>query len=134
MHHILKHAVKIQSISSTSWFILAMTMHPSVQRRAQEELDGIVGSDRLPDHEDLAFLPYVQAVLLEVLRWRPAVPLGIPHRVMVEDEYDGYRIPKGSMIIPVCVLILSCCIQSLDEFTTSPNRMNGEHYLMRNKF
>ena len=76
-------------------------MYPEIQTRAQKELDNYLGSTRLPDHEDREHLPYCQALLMEVLRWRPAVPLGIPHRLMVEDWYDGYHLPAGSMIVPV---------------------------------
>lgn len=76
-------------------------MHPHVQEKAQRELDEVLGSNRLPEHEDIASLPYIQAIYYEVLRWRPNVPLGIPHRAMEDDEYGGYRIPKGATIIPV---------------------------------
>ena len=81
--------------------MLAMAMYPALQAKAQQELDDVLGSDRLPVQEDLASLPYIHAILLEVMRWRPAAPLGIPHRVMVEDEYNGYRIPAGTIIIAV---------------------------------
>ncbi|PSR73371.1 hypothetical protein PHLCEN_2v10663 [Hermanssonia centrifuga] len=78
-----------------------MAKYPDAQRKAQEELDDVLGSERLPEHSDIKRLPYIRAVLLESLRWMPALPLGVPHRVMVDDEYNGYRIPKGSTIIAV---------------------------------
>ena len=53
-----------------------MTLYPDVQRKAQAEIDQIVGNSRLPDFSDEGALPYVQAVLKEALRWRPAGPLG----------------------------------------------------------
>ncbi|PSR75209.1 hypothetical protein PHLCEN_2v9250 [Hermanssonia centrifuga] len=56
-------------------FILAMTLHPDVQRRAHAELDSIVGRDRAPSFEDKQNLPYIDAVVKEVLRWRPAAPI-----------------------------------------------------------
>ncbi|KAJ3556975.1 hypothetical protein NM688_g1729 [Phlebia brevispora] len=87
------------SLNTTSWFLLAMAMHADVQVKARQELDDALGLERLPDFDDLDSLPYIRAIFMEVLRWRPAVPLGIPHRVMVEDEYNGYRIPKGSIVI-----------------------------------
>ena len=88
-------------MNTTAWFLLAMAMHPEVQAKAQRELDSAFNSRRLPEHDDLGRLPYCHAVFLEILRWRATVPLGIPHRVMAEDEYGGYRIPKGAIIIPV---------------------------------
>ena len=52
-----------------------MVLHPHVQARAQADVDGIVGRDRLPTFDDCDALPYVQAVVREVLRWRPVLPL-----------------------------------------------------------
>lgn len=57
-------------------FALVMVLYPEVQRRAQEEIDGVVGPDRLPDFNDRPYLPFVEAVLRETLRWHPVVPLG----------------------------------------------------------
>ena len=53
-----------------------MTMHPEVVRRAQQELDEVLGGERLPDFSDQPQLPYITAVLKEVLRWGPPTPLG----------------------------------------------------------
>ena len=54
-----------------------MTLYPEVQRKAQAELDHEVGNSRLPNFSDEGALPYVQAVLKEVLRWHPVTPLGV---------------------------------------------------------
>ena len=59
---------------------MTMALHPEVQRKAQAELDEVVGKERLPDFDDLDSLPYVQAVLKELLRWQPVTPLGIEQR------------------------------------------------------
>ncbi|KAG1840424.1 cytochrome P450, partial [Suillus tomentosus] len=56
-------------------FALAMVSYPHVQKRAQAEIDSVVGRDRLPTFEDRVSLPYVESVLWETLRWQPAVPL-----------------------------------------------------------
>jgi cytochrome P450 len=74
--------------------------HPEVQEKLQEEIDAVVGRSRLPDLSDRQSLPYTNAVYKEVLRWHPIFPIGIPHRVMTEDEYKGMRIPSGSTVIP----------------------------------
>ena len=63
-------------MSSIHSFFLAMMMHPEIQRKAQAEIDRVVGSDRFPTFDDQAHLPYVDAVMKEVLRWRPIGPLG----------------------------------------------------------
>lgn len=57
-------------------FLLAMVLYPEVLARAQEEIDAVVGRDRMPSFEDQASLPYIDAVVREVLRWRVGVPLG----------------------------------------------------------
>ena len=57
-------------------FVYLMLNHPEVQRRAQLEIDRVVGDQRLPDFEDRPSLPYVDAVLRETMRCRPVGPLG----------------------------------------------------------
>ncbi|TFY79434.1 hypothetical protein EWM64_g4580 [Hericium alpestre] len=81
-------------------FFLAMVLYPEVQKKAQEELDAVVGNDRLPMINDRSQLPYIDAIVKEVLRWSPVAPLGIPHRATEDDIHDGYFIPKGSIIFP----------------------------------
>ncbi|KAJ4485412.1 cytochrome P450 [Lentinula aciculospora] len=86
-------------------FLFAMICFPDTQREAQEELDRVIGKDRLPDYEDVDFdlpvtLPFVRAIILECLRWQTVVPLAVPHQVDTEDTYKGYYIPKGSTVLP----------------------------------
>ena len=56
-------------------FILAMTLHPEVVRKAQAEIDSVIGADRLPQLSDRPSLPYLDAVIKETLRWNVAAPL-----------------------------------------------------------
>lgn len=76
-----------------------MTLHPEIQKRAQEEINSVIGPDRLPSLNDRSSLPYVEAVVKEVLRWNPVGPLGVPHRLIEDDVYEGYLIPKGTLVI-----------------------------------
>ncbi|KAH7925854.1 cytochrome P450 [Leucogyrophana mollusca] len=80
-------------------FILQMVLNPHVQERANVEIESIVGTDRLPDFGDRPSLPYVEAILRETLRFYPVSPLGIPHASVNSDTYEGYHIPKGTVII-----------------------------------
>ncbi|THH15990.1 hypothetical protein EW146_g4568 [Bondarzewia mesenterica] len=91
-----------QTTSAISTFFLAMTLFPNIQKRAQAEIDGILGTGRLPTLRDRENLPYIDAVVKEVLRWRPIFPLAVAHRLSSanDDIYDGYLIPKGAIIIP----------------------------------
>ena len=63
-------------VSSTSSFFLAMTLYPDVVKKAQAELDAVVGPRRLPTFADWENLPFLDAVLKEVFRWAPVTPFG----------------------------------------------------------
>ncbi|KAJ5766545.1 uncharacterized protein N7511_004161 [Penicillium nucicola] len=88
------------TVCAVECFFLAMTLFPDVQRKAQEEIDRVLGSNQLPQVKDRARLPYVNAVVKEVLRWHPVAPMGIPHASSEDDTWDGYFIPKGSLLMP----------------------------------
>lgn len=79
--------------------LLAMMLFPSVQEKAQAEIDRVVGPDRLPTFDDQLDMPYLRAVVLETLRWSPSVPTGLAHRSLSDDVYNGYLIPEGATIV-----------------------------------
>jgi len=79
-------------------FLLAMTLFPDAQRKCQEEIDRVVGKDRLPDFDDREHLPYIEAIYKECLRWHQPLPLGIPHLLTEDDTYNGYFIPVGTVV------------------------------------
>ncbi|KAJ5520439.1 Cytochrome P450 E-class group I [Penicillium fimorum] len=81
-------------------FFLAMTLYPEIQRKAQDEIDRVLGPCQLPRTGDRSRLPYVNALVKEVLRWHPVAPMGIPHASSEDDTWGGYYIPKGSLILP----------------------------------
>jgi len=85
--------------SSLATFVMAMVLNPAAQKRAQEEIDRVVGSSRLPSFEDRADLPYIDCIIKETLRWFPAAPLGLPHFLMEDDYYEGHYIPAGSTVL-----------------------------------
>ncbi|KAH7883383.1 cytochrome P450 [Phlebopus sp. FC_14] len=87
------------TVSALASFVLLMSLYPDVQRRAQAEIDEVVGNNRLPTWADEASLPYVSSVIKEALRFAPVACLSLPHRVLCEDVYLGYRIPRGSTVI-----------------------------------
>ena len=65
------------TLSTVQSFILAMLLYPEVQKKAQEELDRVVGTDRLPTFADRDNLPYLEALVSEVHRWMPVSPMGM---------------------------------------------------------
>lgn len=88
------------SLAAVSVFFLVMLQNPKVQKMAQDELDRVIKSSRLPDHTDQPELPYITAVMKETLRWHAATPLGIAHMLTTDDEYRGWHLPAGSLIVP----------------------------------
>ncbi|KZV91424.1 cytochrome P450 [Exidia glandulosa HHB12029] len=111
------------TVSFVSCFILCMTMFPEVQRKAQEELDAILGGDRLPVVEDTPYLPYIEAVIKEVHRIHPIVNL-IPHATLVDDEYKGYAIPAGA-----AVLANTWAFSRDEEMYPDPDKFDPERFL-----
>ncbi|EIW53210.1 cytochrome P450 [Trametes versicolor FP-101664 SS1] len=88
------------TVASLRAFFLAMAMNPDVQRQAQAELDRVIGRTRLPELHDRDSLPYINALVRELNRWHVVAPIAIPRSALEDDEYNGYCIPKGSIIIP----------------------------------
>ncbi|KAH7389013.1 cytochrome P450 [Cadophora sp. MPI-SDFR-AT-0126] len=79
--------------------ILGLVTHPEVQKKAHEEIDSIVGKDRVPTWDDVEKMPYCAAILKETLRWRSVTILGgLPHAPIQDDVYKGYLIPKDIAI------------------------------------
>ncbi|THU98256.1 cytochrome P450 [Dendrothele bispora CBS 962.96] len=88
------------SATTLEWFMLAMITYPEVQRKCQEELDSVVGRSRMPRFSDQDVLPYIRATAREVMRWRTIAPLGAPHQSTEDDWYEGYYIPKNTIVMP----------------------------------
>jgi len=78
--------------------ILALVAYPEAQRNAHQEIDRVVGQDRMPTLGDLERMPYIRAIILEAHRFRPVAPLSIPHSTSAAEEYGGYIIPKDTTI------------------------------------
>ncbi|KAJ7928115.1 cytochrome P450 [Mycena leptocephala] len=87
------------TVSALASFFLAMAVHPDIQKKAQSEIDTVIGTRRLPEFEDRPSLPFVEALYREVLRWKPVLPLGIAYAASADDIYNGYFIPKGATVI-----------------------------------
>ncbi|KDQ14783.1 hypothetical protein BOTBODRAFT_32546 [Botryobasidium botryosum FD-172 SS1] len=85
-------------ISTFMSLFLTMAMFPEIQRKAQAEIDSVI-KNRLPEFEDRGKLPYVECLIKELHRWHPPTPLGIPHALTEDDYYEGYYIPKGSIVM-----------------------------------
>ncbi|KAF7728928.1 hypothetical protein EC973_005323 [Apophysomyces ossiformis] len=90
-------AVDTTSITAQNLY-LVLVNRPDVQRKAQEELDRVVGN-RMPRDDDIKNLPYIQAMVEEIMRFRPPLLLNLPHSARTDQVYKGYKIPAGSVYI-----------------------------------
>ncbi|THV03635.1 cytochrome P450 [Dendrothele bispora CBS 962.96] len=108
--------------------ILALSHHPEVLKKAHEELDRVVGPSRLPEIGDRDELPYIDAIIKEVERIYPVTPLGVPHRVISDDVYEGYFIPKGTTVVPNVEAILHS-----EELYQDPLKFNPDRFLRNDK-
>lgn len=98
---ILADAALETTVLTGNWFVVAwltQNKKSGFVTKAQRLLDDVVGRDRLPTFADRPNLVYIDAIVEEVLRWRPIGITGIPHVTKVEDQYEGYRIPAGSIV------------------------------------
>lgn len=113
----------------TTWstlivFILNMILHPEVQTKAQRIIDEVVGRSRLPNFQDRPHLPYIDYIVQETLRWCPVSPIGVPHRSLEDDVYNGYFIPAGSFIYA------NARAMTHDETVyTDPDNFNPDRYM-----
>ena len=76
-----------------------MARNTHVVKKAQKQLDEVTGGERLPEHSDIAELPYITAIIKEIFRWSPPVPMGASHRLMEDDVYKGMFIPAGTILL-----------------------------------
>ena len=127
-------------------FILAMALYPEVQKKAQAELDAVVGTSRLPTFSDRDSLPYISALAKEVIRWHVVAPIGVPHRSKDDDVYDDYYIPGGSIVMVnqwyassgtphrAALMILGIRALSRDEtMYPDPERFDPERFLVNGR-
>ncbi|XP_078496966.1 cytochrome P450 2D15-like isoform X2 [Lissotriton helveticus] len=79
--------------------LLYMMLYPDIQRRAQEEIDQVIGREGKPTMDDRANMPYVNAVIHEIQRYSDITPLSVPHMTSRDTEVDGFFIPKGTTLM-----------------------------------
>ncbi|KAI0454974.1 cytochrome P450 [Xylaria acuta] len=86
--------------SAFQTFTLALATHPDLQAQLQEEVDRVFGPTVMPSASASSDeLPLVRACFYELLRWRPSLPMAIPHATTQDDVYEGMFIPANTTII-----------------------------------
>ena len=91
-----------QTSGIIQWFLALIGKHPDIQARAHHELDCVVGRDRWPMAEDEKELPYIRAIIKEVLRVHAPFWNATPHSSTEDFVYNGMFIPKGAALILNC--------------------------------
>ncbi|KAF8198883.1 cytochrome P450 [Mycena galopus ATCC 62051] len=81
-------------------FILAMLTHPDIQKKAQAYIDPVVADGRMPTFSDRPLLAYINGIWKEIMRWKVVAPIALPHQLINDEEYNGYFIPAGTMVVP----------------------------------
>lgn len=113
-----------QTAATLMLFVLYLMQNQRVQRAAQQEIDRVVGKNRLPTWGDIPNLPYANLILQETYRMNPLSPLGIPHASVADDVYNGMFIPKGTIVYPN---VWAMCHD--ESVYTEPFRFWPERYL-----
>ncbi|KFH47724.1 O-methylsterigmatocystin oxidoreductase-like protein [Hapsidospora chrysogenum ATCC 11550] len=122
--------------ADTTWatlmvFVLNMVTHPEVQNKAQKLLDTVVGHDRLPGLADRGKLRYLDLIVQELYRWSPLAPLGIPHKSIKDDMYNGKLIPRGMVCAQPLSSIVYANVQAMGRdprVYRDPERFYPERY------
>ncbi|XP_051735258.1 steroid 17-alpha-hydroxylase/17,20 lyase isoform X3 [Ctenopharyngodon idella] len=115
----------VETTSTTLlWTIAFLLHHPQVQDRVQAELDECLGRDRPPSLSDRSRLPFLDAVLCEVMRIRPVSPILIPHVAMQDTSLGGHMVPKGTR-----VLVNMWAIHHDPKHWDEPDRFRPERFL-----
>ncbi|XP_067655108.1 cytochrome P450 2C30-like isoform X2 [Haliotis asinina] len=107
--------------------LAAMVNFPKVQKNIQEEIQRVVGKDRLPDLEDRNKMPYTRAVELELYRYFTPVGTPGPRHTTQDCTYKGYSIPKGTMVIYNAWHVHHDESFWKNPFTFDPTRFLDEH-------
>lgn len=86
------------TLATTRVALFNLINNPHVLAKARAELDSVVGTDRLPSLADRPKLKYIEYIVEETTRWRPLSPVGVPHKSIQDDVYEGMYIPKGTLV------------------------------------
>jgi len=118
------------SATSMEWLIYILIRHPRVQKKLHAELDAVIGPDRLPTYDDVKNkLPYLNAVILELFRFKHFAPFGIPHHTTKDTTLGGYNIPKDTQ-----VMFNFYALHHDPRWWTSPEEFRPERFQEEEKF
>lgn len=97
--HVMLIAGTDSSAATLEWAMSSLLKHPSILRKAKDEIDNKVGQECFLDELDLSELPYLQNIISEALRLYPPAPLLVPHMSSDDCTVGGYHVPRGTMLL-----------------------------------
>ncbi|XP_075086448.1 nicotine N-demethylase CYP82E4-like [Nicotiana tabacum] len=106
------------------WVMALLINNKLEMKKAQEEIDTIVGKDRWVEESDIKNLVYLQAIVKEALRLYPPAPLSVPHESVEDCVVNGYHIPKGTVLLPNVMKL-----QRDPKMWLDPNKFDPERFL-----
>ncbi|XP_072484541.1 cytochrome P450 2E1-like [Notamacropus eugenii] len=113
--------------TSLRYGLLLLLKYPEVEEKLHEEIDRVIGPERLPSMMDKVNMPYTEAVMHEIQRFINLVPSNLPHVMNQDFQFRGYSIPKGTTVIPT----LSSIMSDSEEFP-NPEQFDPGHFLNEN--
>ncbi|XP_065871542.1 cytochrome P450 81Q32-like [Euphorbia lathyris] len=112
------------SSATMEWGISLLVNNPEILKKAQNEIDTIIGHDQLMTESDVSRLPYFQCVINEVMRMYPTAPLLLPHESLEECHIGGYRVRRGTML-----LVNQWAIQNDPKVWDEPKKFKPERFI-----
>ncbi|XP_065859418.1 cytochrome P450 81Q32-like [Euphorbia lathyris] len=112
------------SSSTMEWGMSLLVNNPEILKKAQNEIDTVIGHDQLMTESDVSRLPYLQCVINEVMRMYPATPMLLPHESSEDCYVGGYRVPRGTMLI-----VNAWAIQNDPKVWEEPKKFKPERFV-----
>ncbi|XP_060114370.1 cytochrome P450 2G1-like [Heteronotia binoei] len=114
-----------ETVSSTLRFgLLILMKYPEVQAKVFQEIDAVIGKNRLPAVESRAQMPYTDAVIHEIQRFSDVIPMNLPHALTKTMQFRGYTLPEGTNVFP----LLTSVLKDPGSFP-EPEKFNPGHFL-----